>query len=340
MKIPPSPIQFTSKSPASFVEDFEFRGISADGRYGFLLRHSLQQQNDGALLTVVMLCFDKKRIKTHAIYEQQYLSAAQLKSLLAQHSWQSCCFSFASGAFFEISRDSLRGKLHSHAGSVSWHLRLHHQDSWWQLRNPLWYALKKWPPYKFQVNDSQIKYLGKIHFQDLDLATDFLGSNLHYWGKGYPVEYALAQCSQFKSPRAGFFYGFSSRLAVTKRLQSPYVSMASLKIGQHSYHFQQITRCFRHKVTALDDYRWHIQYQNADYLLDVEIEGANPRLLPWAAWQTQGQVSKTTELAQATFTLYRRDTLAVVECLHTDSMALQTHLPENMIHEQGFLVKA
>lgn len=338
MKTVSNPIRFNAGNIG--IENFDFRGVSADGRYGFLLRHSLQRSEQGALLQVVMMCFDKKNAQTHTIHEQQHLSSQQLNNLLMQKNWQSCCFSFASGAFFEISKDSLRGKLHSHAGSVSWYLRLHRQNQEWQLHNPVWYAFKKWPPYKLQVHDNHIKYLGKIHYANLDLAGDFLGSNVHYWGKSYPNEYALAHCTQFNSPRQGFFSGFSSRIAVSKRLYSPYLSMATLKIGQHSYHFQHITRCLRHKVQALDDYRWHVQYQNADYILDVEIEGANPRLLPWVAWQLQGQVTKNTELARGTFTLYQRHSLQIVECLQSDAIALHTHLPENISHEHGFWLKA
>jgi hypothetical protein len=112
--------------------------------------------------------------------------------------------------------------------------------------------------------------------------------------------------------------------------------MASFKIGQKTYHFQELKHCLRHKVDALDDYRWHISYQNAHYILEVEIEGINPRLMPWVSWQSTGVAIKTTEFAQGKFILYRRDTLEVEESLLSEAVTLQTHLPENMTHEPSF----
>ncbi|HQV79720.1 MAG: hypothetical protein KBF23_01200 [Agitococcus sp.] len=337
MAINPSRMQFDTQSKASFIERFGFRGLSNDGRYAFLLEHSLQKTaQDAACLTVLLVCFDKKTTKTHTIYEQESLSTAQLTQFLAHKTWKNCVFSFASGAFFEINQDNLRGKLHSHLGSVSWHLRLHRQHQVWQLKNPLWYWLKKWPASKLQLADSNIKYLGKIQTPDLDLATDFAGSSFHYWGVGHPAEYAFAECHQFNSTREGFFCGFSRRASLSPRFSLPYFSMASFKIGQKTYHFQELKHCLRHKVDALDDYRWHISYQNAHYILEVEIEGINPRLMPWVSWQSTGVAIKTTEFAQGKFILYRRDTLEVEESLLSEAVTLQTHLPENMTHEPSF----
>lgn len=337
MAINPSRIQFHSNVTPLFTERFNFSGSSTDGRYAFLLEHSLQKtEQQTVCLTVFMVCFDKKLLKTHKLYEQEQLSSTQLQAFLAQKTWQHCVFSFASGAFFEMSTDNLRGKLHSHLGSISWHFRLHRQHQAWQLNNPVWYWLKKWPPYKLQVADSKIKYLGKIHAPDLDLATDFAGNSNHYWGEGCPAEYALVQTQQFNSTREGFFCGFSSKAILSPRFSLPYCSMATLKIGQKTYHFQTLRHCLCHKVNALDDYRWHISYQNAHYILEVEIEGINPRLVPWVSWQMQQAVIKSTEFAQGKFTLYRKDTLEVEECLLSERVSLQTHLPENKSQEVGF----
>ena len=54
-------MQFDTQSKASFIERFGFRGLSNDGRYAFLLEHSLQKTaQDAACLTVLLVCFDKK----------------------------------------------------------------------------------------------------------------------------------------------------------------------------------------------------------------------------------------------------------------------------------------
>ncbi len=331
----PQRMQFNQSVKADFVESFSFRGYSADGRYAFVIEYRLHKTLQGVVLTVSFACFDKILTKTYTIHEQQLLSLNQLEMFLAQKTWQQCVFSLESGGFFEIGHDVLRGKLHSHAGSFSWHLRLHRQHQIWQLNNRLWYLLQLWPRHKLQLADSNIKYLGKINSSSLDWAGDFRGSSSHYWGYGYPTEYAVALTHQFNSNREGFFCGLSQRSSFKVGLTLPYCSLATFKIGQKTYHFQELSQCLRHKVTALDDYHWHIRYQNADYILEVEIEGANPRLTPWISWQdVSAKAIKASPFAQGKFTLYHRKTLQIEECLNSQQVFLQSHLPENNVSSE------
>ena len=334
----PQRMQFNQSLKSNFVESFSFRGHSADSRYAFVIEHRLHQTAQDVVLTLSLACFDKQLTKTYTIHEQQLLSSSQLEAFLAQKTWQQCVFSLQSGSFFEIGHDVLRGKLHSHAGSFSWHLRLQRHHQTWQLNNRLWYLVPFWPRHKLQLADINIKYLGKINSSHVDWAGDFKGSSCHYWGYGYPNEYAVALTHQFNSNREGFFCGFSQRPAAKIAFNLPYCSLATLKIGQKTYHFQELTQCLRHQVTALDDYHWHIRYQNADYMLEVEIEGANPRLTPWVSWQDMSSnVIKASSFAQGKFTLYHRQSLQVEECLHSQQVFLQSRLPENTASsDEGF----
>jgi hypothetical protein len=119
--------------------------------------------------------------------------------------------------------------------------------------------------------------------------------------------------------------------------------MATLLAGGNWYNFNQFSRSFGHHTEAVDNYRWRISYFNADYGLDVAVDGSNPRLKPWAGWHA-GQpaggraVVKLTPFADARLTLYKRASHEVIAELHSAAMELKTCLPENLPGGYGFWV--
>jgi hypothetical protein len=325
-------------------ETFDFRGVSADGRYAFTLKHSVcKPWLAQGLVEVAMICYDRKTAKTYCIAEQEELSVSHQKQLKNAEHWENCTFSFASGSFFEISRNTIRGKLHTAQGSVSWSLSLQRRDEvLHQFPQELCYQLP-WPRYKVQMRDCFLKFEGKIQFADFALAGELFGTNHHYWGDGYPYEYAAAQCNRFIEDPGAFFYGFSTRLNVGKFFKTPYLSMASLKLRGRWYNFNEVKYSFRHSLEALDNYRWRISYMNGDYGLDVEVNGSNPRMAPWAGWHVEqplGEraVVKSTAFAKAVMTLYKRGSMEVIAELSSDAVELKTLLPENLAEGQGFWV--
>lgn len=342
-----SPIQIQmQKSKRGLYESFDFRGISADGRYAFVLKHTLFTSWLGqGTIEVVMHCIDRKTGKKHALIEHEVLSSSHEKQLNQANNWDNCVFSFASGSFFDISREVLRGKLHTEQGSISWHFNLRRSDEVFSLLPQTWLYYLPWPRHKMQIRDFSLTYHGKIQLAGQSWTGEFLGTNHHYWGDGYPYEFAAAQCSHFDEDVNACFYGFSTRLSVGKWFKTPYLSMAALKLHGRWYYFNELRYCVRHSLDALDNYRWRISFVNADYGLDVEIDGSNPRILPWLAWQVEQplglpSVVKATEFAQGTLTLYKRSSMAVMAELHSASIELKTLLPENIAEGQGFWQQA
>ncbi|PTQ89033.1 hypothetical protein [Agitococcus lubricus] len=340
-----APLQIQAKTThRGLYESFDFRGVSADERYAFILRHTFSRPwLARGHLEVSLLCFDRQTRQTICVSEQEELRPEQEKQLLLLKDWQNCTFSLGSGSFFTIQRDNLRGKLHTSQGSISWSLRLYRQDKTVHSFPPNLCINRLWPRQQVSICDRQLKYLGKIQHHALDIAGEFLGTNHHYAGHGYPLEYASAQGRHFAEDKDAYFYGLSSRLHVGQVLKTPYLSMASLYVYGRWYNFRQLSRSFRHQLEALDNFRWRIQFSNQDYGLEVDVNGQNPRLTAWAGWhvpQPTGSrvVVKATPFAQAKLTLYSKTNMATIASLTTQSMELRTLLPENLAEGYGFWV--
>lgn len=338
-----SPVQIhVQNTQRGIYESFDFRGLTADGRHAFILKHTLFKPWFGTgTVTIALICFDRKTAKSQTLSECEDLTPAYEKQFKQAKSWESCSFAFASGSFFDISREMLRGKIHSHQGTVSWNLHLQRQDEvLHQLPQGLCFELP-WPRHKVQVRDCFLKFHGKVQGAGVMLSGSFEGSNHHYWGDGYPVEYAAAQCNHFVEDESAFFYGFSARLSIAKLMTSPYISMASLKLHGRWYNFNDTLQSVRHQLEALDNYRWRITFFNADYGLDVDIDGGNPRINAWTGWHAEQSwggrsVIKTTPFATGTMTLYQRNSKKLVAELTTRNFELKTLLPENESQSSGF----
>jgi hypothetical protein len=224
---------------------------------------------------------------------------------------------------------------------MSWNLQLQRQDEGLHPLPPSICFELPWPRHKVQVRDCFITYYGKIQCGHLLLSGAFAGSNHHYWGDGYPVEYASAQTHHFIEEKDAFFYGFSARLRIGRLFNTPYLSMASLKLRGHWYNFNQSLESVRHHVEALDNYRWRMTFLNNDYGLDVDVDGANPRIQAWVAWHAEQPLSgrsvvKMTPFAKGSVTLYRRSTMELIAELTTQDMELKTLLPENTADSMTF----
>ncbi len=324
-------------------ETCDFRGLSTDGLHAFILKHTIFKPWLGkGIVTVALIYFDRQTRKTQTFAEQEELSPHHEQQIKQAISWDDCSFSFATGSFFTISRELLRGKIHTNQGSISWHWQLQRRDEvLHQLPQALCYELP-WPRHTVQVRDCFLRYHGKVQCASLSLSGTFSGSSHHYWGNGYPVEYAAAQANHFVEDKDAFFYGFSSRLSVGKLFTSPYLSMASLKVHGRWYNFNHVFQSASHQVEALDNYRWRIRFLNADYGLEVDVDGSNPRIKAWAAWHAEQpfgvrSVVKVSPFCSANLSLYQRRSMAVLAELSTDDMELKTLLPENESENSGFL---
>ncbi len=342
--VSPSLLQIR-KAKRGLYETFDFRGESADGRYAFLLRHTMFRPlwRGAGVVEVALMLFDRQGQRSQCVVEREEMSELHLRQLRKLTDWEGFAFSFASGSYVEISRHGLRGKLHTPGGAASWTLDLLRKDDVLQpFPADFCYGLP-WPGHKIQVRDCALRFMGRLQAGNLRLDGEWSGSNLHYWGDGYPREFAAAQCGRFEGDSQAFFYGFSSQLSLG-RLRTPYLGMASLRLRGRWYHFNELGGIFRHRLESLDNYRWRIVFLSPEYGLKVEVDGGNPRLRPWLAWHADHplggrSVIKATPFAQGSLTLYRRRNSEQVATLHSDSFELKTLLPENVPEATGFLAE-
>lgn len=333
-------------SRRGLYEVFEFNGVSADGRYAFLVRHActMPRWRNPGVMEVALMCFDRKLNRTACVVEREEMTALHLKQLQRGGGWEGLGFSFGSGAFFEVGRQNLRGKIYGESGGGHWKLELQRRD---ELLLPLpgeklyrW----SWPRHKVLIRDCALEFQGVLQVGDMRMEGVFAGANLHYWGEGYPHEFASAQCAAFSEDAGAYFYGFSTKLTLG-RLSSPYLGMAVLKVRGRRYAFNELAGCFRHHLEALDNYRWRISFLGPEFGLNVEIDGSNPRMTPWQAWHADHpkggrSVLKMTPFARGDFTLYRRRNAEQVAVLSSSSVELKTLLPENLPESGGFRANA
>ncbi len=327
-------------------ETYDISGLSADGRYAWLLKHTVFRPlwRGGGLVEAALICFDRITGARRCVVERESLEGAHLKQIQGATDWRGFSFSFGSGSFFEIGRDVLRGKLHAPGGPAAWSLALDRRDEALQpLPSDFFYRLP-WPRHKVRLDDCALGMQGRLRAGDLVLEGVFQGTSRHYWGDGYPHEFAAAQCSRFEGQEEAFFYGLSTRLSLGK-LRSPYLGVASLKWRGRWHHFNQPSASFRHRLEALDNYRWRITFLNREYGLEVEVDGGNPRITPWTAWHAEHplggrSVIKLTPFARGTLVLYRRRNGERVAELKSGHVELKTLLPENLPEGGGFLAEA
>lgn len=324
-------------------ETFDYRAVSADRRVTFILRHTLFRPlwNQPGYVEVALLAFEQGKAATRCIVEREDLSAGHRKLLARAADWEGLVFSFASGSFFEIGPDRLRGKLHTAEGAAEWHCTLQGRDEGLDLLPAdYWYELP-WPGHKVALRDCFLKFQGRFTVGDLTVEGELTGANLHYWGNGYPYEYAAAQCSHFEEDPGACFYGVTARLRLGRILKSPYLSLAALKLRGRWHRFNEVTGLMRHRLEALDNYRWRVTFLNRDVGLEVDVDGANPRMLPWAAWHSDHPygsrgVMKVTPYARAELTLFDRKTHEQLATLSSPLAELKTLLPENLPESAGF----
>lgn len=339
-----SRLQITERRRGLY-ETFDLRGESADGRYAFLLKHVLFRSlwRGTGVVEVAAMGFDRKTGRRACVVERETVTPAHLRQLGKVTGWEQFAISFGTGSFVDISPARLRGKLHVAGGAASWSLDRGLREpspggggdfSW---RHP-------WPRHGIEAESASRSVTGHVNVADMVLDGDFLLTTQHYWGDGYPHEFASGHCTRFEGESGAAFYGFSTRLSLG-RLKSPYLGMAALLYRGRRYAFDSMAGSFRHRLESLDNYRWRVTFLNGDYGLEVRADGQNPRMTPWLAWHADHpaggrSVVKATPFAQAELVLFHRRNQERIALLKSGSMMLKTLLPENAPEGGGFSAEA
>lgn len=334
-----------ARARGGLYESFYFRGNSLDGKQAFWLRHNLLRRDGerGVMLEVTLVLFDRKSGEVVTAHDREDLSPASFSALSRSQSWETLSANLASGSFFEINRERVRGKLHTLRGSASWEAVLARSDEvLHHLPHAQLYALP-FPKSKILTRDVYMQFKARFSVGNKVVEGEFIGVNGHGWGREYAHEYAYAACNQFNEEAGACFEGFSAKLALAAGfLRTPYFSLAALKTQGEWHYFNALSRTYQPRVHALHDYQWSVTLRNATHRLEVLVNGENPRLLPWVALH-DGQpdstrsVVKSTRFASGRVQLFENGQSSSVFELSSDGFELETVLPANIPADRTYI---
>lgn len=325
-------------------ESFYFRGTSGDGRHAFWLKHNLLRRHGQSTITLenAFIIFDRVTGEAEVVYDKEDLSAAAFASFVRSGHWEQASANFATGSFFSISREDLRGKLHTSRGTAQWELALDRSDEvLYHFASDRLYQLP-WPKKKIITRDCFLRFSGRISCAGITVEGNFLGMNGHNWGTEHAHEYAYADCNLFAEEEGAYFDGFTVKLALARGLlKSPYLSMCSLKTEGRWHHFNALTDSWKQRVESLDDYRWIATFVNDTHRLELHVDGQNPRLEPWVAlhYDHPGgarSVVKNTKFARGTVRLFNAADGRLLKELSSEFFELETLLPGNLPSGKGY----
>lgn len=339
------PVRFAlPKARNGLYESFYFRGTTLDGRHAFWLKHNLLRRHGQSAVTIenAFIIYDRVTGESAVVYDKEDYSPQAFASFARSGHWEQASANFASGSFFAIDRGSLRGKLHTPQGTAQWELALDRSDEvLYHFNNDRLYRLP-WPKKKIITRDCFLRFRGRISCAGITVEGDFLGMNGHNWGTEHAYEYAYADCNMFAEEEGAYFDGFSVKLALAGGLiRSPYLSMCSLKTGGRWHAFNALTGSWKHRVGALDDYRWIATFSNETHRLELSINGQNPRVEPWVALHYDHpdgarSVVKNTKFASGRIRLLERRGDRLVKELSSNFFELETLLPGNLPSSRSY----
>jgi hypothetical protein len=325
-------------------EAFSFQGRSADGVHAFWLRHELLRRRGSRDIQVdnVLVTFDRRTGVTQCIHEQETITPAAFKQAARSGQWSTFSFNFASGSFFEISPEGLRGRMHTRKGSAAWELALTPGAGLYRpFASERLYRLHRLPCILLPA--SALELQGRVSCAGMVLNGPFRGNSQHQWSGGRPEEFAWSLCNRFHHDEEAFFSGLSLRYTLAAGLlKTPYMSLASLQVGGKWHHFNSLLGSTGQVVTALDNYRWLASFENRSHRLEVTIDGANPRIEPWVALHEQAAdgthvLVKNTKFAAGKLRLYEKHDQEPVHELGSEFFELETRWGEG-VQESGVRV--
>ncbi|MFN3587453.1 MAG: hypothetical protein ACK4UT_08110, partial [Moraxellaceae bacterium] len=309
------------------------------------LKHNLLRRHGerGVTLEVALVLFERQSGRVEVVHDREDLSPQAAASFLRAGDWESASANLATGSFFEIRREGLRGRLHAPQGQAAWTLVLGRRDEvLWHFPQPRLYQLPV-PKKKLLTRDCFLRFEGELRCGTLVVAGEFTGMNGHNWGTEHAHEYAYANCNRFRETDDACFDGFAARLALMRgALKTPLLAMGALYLEGRWHHFSALTQLWRQKVTALDDYRWRGVFCNDTHRLEFSIDGRNPRLEPWVAlhYEHPGgmrSVVRNTKFASARLRLFLHDSEQPLRELTSEHVELETLRPGSVPSGRGLV---
>lgn len=331
-EIDPAQVRLTPGT-SGLYESYYFRGTSPDGSNAFWLKHNLLRYrgDDSCKVECTVILFDKIANRVTAAHDQTTVGGDRLTAFGPNRQWDNATFEFGSGAHFEISASSLKGKL----PGAAWTLHLaRSNETLFHFTPPALYTIG-WPKKKVLTRDCRVTFTGELSIGDHKIAGTFVGMNGHNWGTEHAHRYAYANCNMWEGGEEAIFDGFSAKVRVAPGITSPFVTLAALKVGELWHHFNRLSAAPWSRVSHLSDYRWAFSAVNRTHRIEAHIDGADPASRPWVALNyhhpSRAQsVVKNTKFATGTIRLIDSASGRCAHEMHSNLFELETLLETNM----------
>lgn len=329
-------------------ESFYFRGTSADGKHAFWLKHNmLRYKGSGDVrLEGALILFDRNANKTSAVYSYEVVDAERFARMSDQaKDWEHVALQLRNGSSVQTGRNYLSGHIVGEGGQARWDLQV--QRSGMKLKpfpHESMYRLP-WPANKVLTRDCHVDFHGSLWAGDLAFSGSFHGMNGHNWGTSHARTYAYANCAQFRGRDSAYFDGFTAQVPLAGGLLlTPKLSIGCLHARGRWHIFNSLRRVAANPVPRLDDWGWKVELSNDSHRLEVDVDGASPRELPWVALHYENpnrhrSTIKSTKFASLKLRLLRRSG-EVEDELFSDACEFETLLPHNRPTGDGYIGRA
>lgn len=281
-------------------------------------------------MEVTLASFQRQRRQAMLVQDSEPLPGILRKSWRNQGEWGRLQYNWQSGSFLGNDVNAVRGRLFTTQGAA--HCML--------VRDPRGRPCElSWP--LGNVSQQDAVWEGGAAVAGLPVEGRFLGGQWQFWGRLVSPGLAVVHGVHFEGRPEVSFFGLGQTLAPQWQTREPLaLSLGCLRLGDEVIRFERWWPAPTVDAPRLDNYRWMATLVNADYRLQVMVDGGNARLVPWLALNEtlpggDRRVLKLSPYASLKLRLYRRGSQEVLQELRSENSLLMTAIPGNQVSSDG-----
>ncbi len=286
-------------------------------------------------MEVTLASFQRNGCEAALVQDSEPLPGILRKPWRNRGEWSRLQYNWSSGSFLGACAESVQGRLFTPQGSAHCQLDLTRRSQPVELA---------WPLGHVSVQDAG--WQGGASVAGLPVDGRFHGGQWQSWGRLVSPGLAMVHGVHFEGRPEVSFFGLGQTLAPQWQTREPLaLSLGRLLLGDEVIRFERWWPAATVDAPRLDNYRWIATLVNADYRLQVMVDGGNARLVPWLALNETlpgggRRVLKISPYATLRLRLFRRGSQEVLQDLRSDNSLLMTAIPGNQVTSRGPLSAA
>jgi len=296
----------------------------------------MRQQTCGRLvghaqtMEVTLACFQRQAHKAALVQDSEPLPGLLRKAWRRRGEWEQLRYNWHSGSFLSSEEALVRGRMFTDQGAAHYTVAMTPLDRSCDLSWPLG-----------SVSQQDADWQGDAVVAGLPVSGSFQGGQWQFWGRLVSPGLAMVHARHFEGRPEVSFFGMGQTLAPRWQSREPLsLSLGQLRIGEEVIRFDRWWPAPTVDAPRLDNYRWIATLANADYRLQVMVDGGNTRLAPWLALNETlpgggRRVLKISPYATVRLRLYRRGSQDVLDELRSGNCLLMTAIPGNQVSSPG-----